>query len=211
MNLLTENHWRSLGIRVEKPLNVFRYLVSKFLFSKDYFSLEDKVALFRSYEMLVKLCARDSSAQEKHYFFLFITRSLVQSLNNDINETEIRESFFRTIAPYLTNGRGYFSASIYYGVKGQIQKLYNIWIQQRFPKKFKSKRHIGVGYNDKGSAKNEARDGSPHWTEVASENGTENLSATAADREIQLWEELRIHENQRLVKTQRLNPFVLNT
>jgi hypothetical protein len=60
-----------------------------------------------------------------------------------------------------------------------------------------------VGYNDKGNAKNEARDGSPHWTEVASENKTEELSATAADREIQLWEELRIHENQRLVLTSK--------
>lgn len=56
----------------------------------------------------------------------------------------------------------------YFGMKKQLrQKPFSVILRRLLPKrKAKPKPYVGVGYRDKGSLKNTAKDGSPHWKEV---------------------------------------------
>lgn len=56
----------------------------------------------------------------------------------------------------------------YFGLKKQLrQKPYSVILRRHLPtRKAKPKPYVGVGYRDKGSLKNIAKDGSPHWKEV---------------------------------------------
>lgn len=65
------------------------------------------------------------------------------------------------------------TASSYFGMRGQrvIRESYCIQLNRRLlPQRLPPKRFIGVGYRDKGTLKNLAYDGSPHWKEVARYN-----------------------------------------
>lgn len=180
---LCENHWRKLGYKLVNPVVVFRYCVGKYMFDlEEDFTETDRIALFTAWEKMGCLAAVDRKFKEKHGFYIFMCRHLVMSLNNG-HSREDRINFQRSWDCYLSHGRKYFSAHAYFGLKIQGQKLYELWVQTRFPKRFPPKKHVGVGYNDSGTAKDDAYDGNPHWVDVAmseikvvnSESATEKI------------------------------------
>lgn len=192
---LLENHWRKIGWSCSSPIRAFKFLMSKFLFAtEENFTESDRVALFYTYELMVKLCARDPLAFEKHFWYLWVTRVVIQSLREPLDRA-IRIKLQMDLMPLFSHGRGYFSAHGYFGRKIEGERLYELWIQTRFPTKSKAKRHVGVGYNDSGTARDVARDGSPHWTEVAEANRDQPESSTS-DKEERLWLNLLVHEAQ---------------
>ena len=208
MSGLLENHWRTLVYRSGSSISTFRYLMSKFLFARDEeFTDEDQAALWMSWEKSVQLCAVEQKFKEKHFHYLWITRSVVQSLNNVITKSD-RTEFLRHLEGSLSNGRGYFSASNYFGIKFERKKLYELFLKTRFPQRFPQKRHIGVGYNDKGTAKDSATDGSPHWTEVAMSGTSEGWEESRSDKTETLFNQLLIHPIQRLGCSKRTNTYV---
>lgn len=203
-NLLKEllsSHWKELGVEIKKADNVFRFLVSKLIFSEDTFTEQDKVGLFTSYERMVNKCADDKQFAAKHQWWVFLTRTIAQSLNNSIT-IEHRRKLKEQFSSLTSFGRGYFSASLYFGIKIKGEKLYQIWIKTRFPKRAKEKSFIGVGYRDKGHQR-EAHNGDPHWTELATVL-YEHESVSTEERRQRLWDNLSINDLQRIgVRTSR--------
>lgn len=190
---LLSSHWKSLGIKIDKHDVNFRYLVSKFCFSEDHFTEEDKVALFTSYESMVNKCAIDKDFAHKHQWWLFITRSLAQSLNGTI-KPEIRREFSKQIQQFTSYGRGYFAGSIYFGIKVRGERLYEIWIKTRFSKTTKTKSRIAVGYRDKGHLQM-SHEGSQHWSEIAMALYDPKSESTSEKQE-RLWRNLIVHKMQ---------------
>lgn len=195
MKELVSNHWNELGMKIERADLCFRFLVSKFIFTEEELSETDKVALFSSFERMVDKVAIDNSYAQKHQWWLFITRSLVQSLNGTISP-EIRKNFSEQIKCFTSHGRGYFSASLYYGIRIKGERLYSIWIHTRFKKKIAEKSFIGVGYRDKGHLQ-VVHDGSQHWSEIAMALYDHESESTSERRE-HLWNSLSINDLQRL-------------
>lgn len=196
---LCENHWRQLGFRQTSPSKTFRFLMNKFLFARDeVFSEEDEVSLFLSWEKMVQICAVDRQYHSKHFQWIWVTRIIVQGLRKGKTiSSEMRHVFLKQISGLLSFGRGYFSASQYYGLKEQKKLLYELWMKTRFPRKFPPKKHVGVGYNDSGTARDHANDGSPHWTEVAMCDDGKGLERQSRTTKVdQLFQQLLIHPIQ---------------
>lgn len=195
---LMENHWRTLVYRSKSPITTFKFLMSKFLFaSEEDFTEEDRTALWMSWEKAIQLCAVEPKFKEKHFHYLWLTRGVLQSLNNEITVAD-RKAFLGQLRSSLSHGRGYFAASVYYGIKNQGKKLYELFLKTRFPRKFPQKRHVGVGYNDKGTAKDSASDGSPHWTEVAMSGNREDWTESRSEKSDKLFGQLLIHTSQQI-------------
>jgi hypothetical protein len=194
---LCENHWRSLGFSHTKAVATFRFMVSKFMYDlEEEFTETDKVALFTAWEKMANLAATDENYRKKHGMWIFVTRTLVTSLNNQLSR-EDRVDYQKEMASLLSRGRGYFSAHAYFGIKIQGLRLYEVWVKTRFKKKFTQKKHVGVGYNDHGTAKDFATDGSPHWTEVAMSDSTGAQEESVHGKRMKLFEELAcVHPNQ---------------
>jgi len=63
------------------------------------------------------------------------------------------------------------TANSYYGMKGNrgLSNSFHLQLNRHLlPQRLKPKSFIGVGYRDKGTLRNVAKDGSPHWKEVNS-------------------------------------------
>lgn len=133
---LMENHWRTLVYRSKSSIKTFKFLMSKFLFAtEEQFSPEDQTALWLSWEKSVELSAVDQKFKDKHFHYLWITRMVVQSLNNEITAKD-RQNFALQLKGILSHGRGYFSAHIYYGIKEQRKNCMNYSLRQGFLRSF---------------------------------------------------------------------------
>jgi len=192
---LSSNHWTCLEVNLTKVDLVFRYLGSKLLCTEENFSMEDRIAFFYCYEIMVKKASIDKGFNEKHGWWIFSTRQVVQSLNGNFDETKIQK-LKEDIASLCSNGRGYFSASQYFGLKNSKQEFYNVWIKTRQPVKVRDKSFIGVGYRDKGHQA-EASDGSQGWKELAVAL-YDDASQSTSEKVDNYWGNLVIHNRQRV-------------
>lgn len=85
----------------------------------------------------------------------------------------------------LIRTRFTMDAFSYYGKKGKTSKLPTIK-ERRRRSKYHHHNFIGVGYRDKGAARNVSRDGSPSWNEVAQEHNVTKSKASILRRNINL-------------------------
>jgi len=143
----------------------------------------------------VILSEKNPEFKQKHFHYLWITRGVLQSLNAELT-LEDRISIRKSLESSLSHGRGYFSARIYFGRKFEMIRAYKVWIKTRFPKKFSPKKFVGVGYGDHGTARSVASDGSPHWTEVASDKTKNPEEDYLSEERETIWEKLLIHPLQ---------------
>lgn len=155
-------------VKITGATQSFRFLISKLVFGlEDQFTEEDKVCLFSAWEKLVILCHSEQDARVAHGHYVNLTRCIIQSLDDLSRNRELRKKAQEDLLPFLSHGRGYFSPQIYFGLKKQAAMLYQAFLKHRFPQVFPQEKYVGVGYGDKGTARDEARDGSPHWWDVA--------------------------------------------
>lgn len=192
----SENHWRTVRAELSNEFVVLRYLTSKIVFTEEVVTEEEKVALFLSFENAIAKCSRDEGCRRKYASEIFIFRAIYQSLDHLVrknptqrhHELEEKYNFYR--------GK-LFSRRYFYSVRGQLQRLYQIRLQTRFPRKFAPKAFVGKGYGDHGTAKNAAIDGSPDWKEVAMTLSEQEIMAeTRLDREQEMFRSFRVHQNQ---------------
>jgi hypothetical protein len=160
------------------------------------FTCEDRTALWTSWEKMVELSDKNREYKQKHFHYLWITRGVVQSLDSKLTK-EDRVKIRQSLESSLSHGRGYFSARIYFGRKYEMIQAYKVWVKTRFPKVFAPKKHVGVGYGDHGTASNVASDGSPHWTEVASDRTMNPEEDFAFHEASPIWTLLQTHHLQR--------------
>lgn len=166
--------YRGLWIKLHvKEAVVFKYLLSKLLYSNDPFTEEDTVALFISREKVLELCARDSDYNKKYIRLIFLTRYIFSNLEAFVQDKDAINRMVDELEGSFNNGRRIIGPSIYYGGKRQ----YGVLMRAAEPRKPKAKRRIGVGYRDKGTAKDTAWDGSPSWQEVAMSQSSNSLDS----------------------------------
>lgn len=193
---LSESHWKSVKAELSNEFVVLRYLTSKIVFTEEVVSEEEKVALFLSFENVVAKIARDEGCRRKYGSEVFTFRAIYQDLDHIVRmEPELRHNRLETKYNFY---RGkLFSRRYFYSVRGQLQRLYQIRLQTRFPRKFAPKAFVGKGYGDHGTAKNAAIDGSPDWKEVAMTLSEQEIMAkTRLDRELEVFRSFRVHQNQ---------------
>lgn len=129
-------------IIVQSDLDSCAYLINKFFYEES-LGLQQRISQLNSHSLNVLLRLLDFS-QKKNLEDYFKNSSLQK---------------------YLEQG---LTAHSYFGIKFQNprMKLPKLYIQRR-TKRTHSIKHVGVGYNDKGTARLPALDGSPPWQEVA--------------------------------------------
>lgn len=158
------NRFRTLKTKSSVRLTVlFRVLLSKLLYTEEEFTEEDEVMLFLSWEETIRLCSREEEFNRKNIWLVFLTRNYFMNLSAFVQDRESQITARKELEPLFSFGRSSLNAYIYYGFKGQ----YKVEMKIGKPKKPKDRNRIGVGYRDKGNARNTAWDASPPWQEVA--------------------------------------------
>lgn len=152
-----------------KKVTLFRFLLAKLLYDEDGLHLDEYLVLFELYYNLLDL--RDPSFCLKYgdwfnrssEFFAGIATAL--EFPAKLSSKNQIQDLYQGLQPVIPSKQAYF------GLKGQrnLRQSFSVVLLSELPSvKPPSKRFVGVGYKDKGTRKNEAKDGSPHWTEVAS-------------------------------------------
>ena len=152
------------GARIE---TIFRFLVSKFLYSGEAYSDSEKIILFTVWERMVLKGSRDKKYQAKHGYHLYLVRSLIQSLGTLSWNSERTATFRQSMLECYSHSRTYFSGYMYFGLLKDESSMFSVHVSHRQPRRVKPKRFVGVGYNDHGMLGNKAYDGSPGWQTVA--------------------------------------------
>lgn len=198
---LSESRDNFLKIEIlERQTVIFRYLVSKLLYTEEYFSDEEVIILWEVFERIVLKINVDNNMRRKYGNVVFLLRSLFQSLNYLItSKDKARKIFQEHFLPYQRNLSHLFSKNYYYSVKGQLVRQFKISLHRRFPLKHKDRAYIGIGYRDKGTAKETYDDGTPSWQEVAVCDipGTkERDQVPNRPNQVDIFKSLRVHPLQ---------------
>lgn len=187
--------FRELRVRYDaKEIVILKVLLSKLLFTTEILTEEEEVLLFTVREHVLSKMSKDDTFKEKNYWLMFITRHLFLNLSSFNVDIESRKSYRKQLESIFSNGRGLLSASIYYGHTIQ----YSVKMQSGTPKKPPEKNRIGVGYRDKGNARNPAWDGTPSWEAIATDQWfQENLEQkfNSSEKLESLYESLAVGEN----------------
>lgn len=167
----------------QKDETTFKVLLSKLLYTEESFSEEETVQLFQARERMMEKCAKHDDYKRKFFFQLFLFRGIFVNLSAFVIDLHSRKQFAETVEGFYTNGRRFLSASQYYGSKlaGRVSMQ---WSQ---PTKPKERNRIGVGYRDKGTARNSAWDGSPPWQEVATDEWFQSHNITKSFSDALEW------------------------
>lgn len=190
------NNFNHLRFESKNDVVLFRFLISKIIFTEEILSDLDITALFLSYENCCIKAANDRNFGDKYNGSIFATRTIIQSLQ-EIKSMQPKDRFQRLEEFREYRGSKMFSPRYYFAIKGQLKRQFNLWIEERFKKKFSPKSFIGKGYNDKGSAKNYSLDGSPNWKEVAMSYREDLVENTTRSEKIERYFlNLRIHKSQ---------------
>lgn len=157
------NWYRTLRIdRKSIGIVPFKVLLSKLLYTSETFTEEDEVQLFASYERCVEKLAEDSF-HKKNFWLIWINRNIFNGLSNFVKDSNARIQHRESLDSYFSQGRSQLNAFVYYGATKKVA----VSMKVGYPSRTKPVSRIGVGYRDKGNARNTAWDGSPPWQEVA--------------------------------------------
>jgi len=194
---LASNSYNILSFKTESNKTVFSFLFSKIIFSEDYLTEFEITALFLSYEKMVIKINQDKGTWQKYSYLTFLLRHIIQSLEPlirmDPKDRFIQMEGIRTL---VTGFSHIISRRFYFRKKGELVKLYELWVATRMKKKFAAKAFIGKGYGDKGTAKNLSLDGSPDWKEVAMDARNTDIVTCLGDKVESYFESLRSHQRQ---------------
>lgn len=156
-----------------KRVYLHRFLLSKIVFHREQLEMRDLCCLFENQLWLEKKCLTDPDFSKKFGQDLESLSIVLQEINFrtetsnraiDRLSSKIKENLTGLILPK----RNYPEA--FKKCNGLFQ-LEDSRPQGRLKKTVPPKARIGIGYRDKGSARDLAKDGSPSWQEVAAHRG----------------------------------------
>jgi hypothetical protein len=165
--------YRVIFKKGSKRITIYRFILAKIVHDPDGLGIEDLLALFELNVYLDRKSQTDEQFHEKYHLWLNTIDTFIEKLSQfkvfPIRLGQIDKlNLEKALVPFLPSSRAYFG----YKKQPRIYDSYRILLRNplKAPKKLPSKRYIGVGYRDKGSLKNTAIDGSPHWKEVAADS-----------------------------------------
>jgi hypothetical protein len=156
-----------------KRIYLQRFLLSKFVYFKEELRLKDLCCLFENQLWLEKKCQSDPEFRSKFGKDLESLSIILKEINFRTETTDRTiEKFARrlkeNLSDFILPRRNYSEAKK--KCNGSFQ-LKDSQSQGKLKRQLPPKSYIGIGYRDKGSAKNVAKDGSPSWQEVATHRG----------------------------------------
>ena len=154
-----------------KKITLLRFLTAKLIYDEDGLHLDEFIILFELYYDLIG--QTDPSFSEKYGDWFSNTLNFYEVIAKGksfplrISKESKKDEIQQWLEPILP------SKSAYFGLKGQrnMRDSFSITLNTSLPPvRIPPKSYIGVGYRDKGTHKNFAKDGSPSWQEVSSHN-----------------------------------------
>lgn len=150
-----------------KRFTLFRFLLAKLVYDDYGLSIEEYLAMYTLYYDFQDL--KDPSFILKYGdwferttpFFIDLAQVIQFPVRLSIESSEQILPFLLPVIP---------SKRVYFGLKGQRDLRTSFCVQLVSalpPQRIKSKRYVGVGYRDKGTRRDLAKNGNPSWQEVA--------------------------------------------
>lgn len=159
-----------------KRISLSRFLISKIVYEAELVSDHDLVALFDNQIWLEDKCLKDYDFYKKFGTSLEEVSYLLKNINlskglspKALLKLSIK---LRELKSYLVPLRNYPAFKARFGGSFSIIPAKQPGVDK---KRIPPKKVIGLGYRDKGTMRNPAKDGSPPWQEVASPAGQESL------------------------------------
>lgn len=155
----------TIGRRV-KRISLQRFLLAKICYETDKVDGRDIVALYYNQLWLESKCLSDRQFSSKFNLMVGPLGELLSTadLTDRSKVLTFRSTIIKRLQAYIVPERNYAQW------KSKFAGSYEL-VQPKASgtetKKLPQQRYIGIGYRDKGTAKNPAEDGSPSWQEVA--------------------------------------------
>jgi len=154
-----------------KRKTLFRFLLAKMMYEDSGIHLDEYLVLFSLYYDLQQIEDAGFSKKYDDWFSRHdrFFRELGQATHFPVrlNMENITEHLLKQMSPLLPSKQAYF------GLKGQrnIRLGYEVQLNSSLPPvRVRPKAYIGVGYRDKGTRRDFAKNGNPSWQEVSSHN-----------------------------------------
>jgi len=154
-----------------KRKTLFRFLLAKMMYEESGIHLDEYLVLYSLYHDLQLI--EDAGFREKYddwfsrHFSFFLELGRATHFPVRLCQENITEHLLKQMSPLLPSKQAYF------GLKGQrnIRLGYEVQLNSSLPPvRVRPKAYIGVGYRDKGTRRDLAKNGSPSWQEVSSHN-----------------------------------------
>lgn len=159
--------------KLAKRITLQRSLCSKLVYEIKNFRLTDLYCIYENQLWLETKCEKDKQFQKKFGEDLAILSKLLKEINlfshNGSNASRrVSEAIRHQLTTFLFPRINYTHINKLYKGYFHLKNYVPSGIENKFlpPKTF-----IGIGYRDKGSARNVALDGSPSWQEVSVHEG----------------------------------------
>lgn len=160
-----------------KRVSLTRYILSKVVYEPGAISEADVVCLFENQLWLERKCLQDRNFYRKFsdkVFTLsyFLKEADLKGFNRKSSLKRFSDRIQTTLFDLLVPKRNYpqwkqrFSGRFSFNPQSLNSELRDYYLKTKTP----AKRVVGIGYRDKGSRRNLAKDGSPDWREIASAN-----------------------------------------
>jgi hypothetical protein len=144
-----------------KRITLLRFMLAKLWHSEDGISIEEFLLIHELYYDLVEIT--ECCFLEKNKNLLETTAKLLVLISNNRSFPLINKNIEKEPPTGIPSKREYF------GLVGQrdLKKSYRLVFRDTIvPPRLPPDRYIGVGYKDKGSRRNPAKDGSGSWQEI---------------------------------------------
>lgn len=156
-----------------KRISLQRFLLSKCVYEPDRIVLQDLVCLYENQLWLERKSLKDPNFFRKFSDNVFTISFLLKEADlKSFNNLIIRRFSKRIRArlqDFLVPERHYLQWKKRFSGRFSLQpNILNRMVPSELTNKVNPTRSIGIGYRDKGSRRNLAKDGSPDWREVAS-------------------------------------------
>jgi hypothetical protein len=159
-----------IGKRV-KRISLQRYLLTKPLVELKKVKESDLVCLFENQLWLESKCLKDFQFFRKFGTEVFTVSELLKNLNTSEislkSISRISKKVAKFIPSFLVPLRNYGQWKSRFAGSFHLNPIASKEIRDFYLPKRPQERRIGVGYRDKGSKRNLAKDGSPDWTEIS--------------------------------------------
>lgn len=171
----------SIGRRV-KRISLQRFLLAKICYETYKVDGRDIVALYINQLWLESKCLSDRQFSNKFNLLVGPLGELLSTadLSNRSKVLTFRSTIIKRLQAYIVPERNYAQWKSKFAGSYELVRPKESGVET---KKLPQQRYIGIGYRDKGTAKNPAEDGSPSWQEVAvsAENRRINLDEIIKD------------------------------
>lgn len=156
-----------------KRISLERYLVSKIIYEPEKVTFHDLFALYDNLIWLERKSQSDADFRRKFGKSLEVLSMFLKEVN--LGSGFSVKALLKLSNKFRTGLEGFFlPVRNYPEYKSRFSGLFSVRAlkqPQDANKHLPPKRIIGVGYRDKGTARDPAKDGSPSWQEVACRSG----------------------------------------